>query len=310
MFYLYVFIICNFFFSNRPLDSKLKYQIDKLVKVAATGAVDTLDPTRFKANPKALAASRFNTADDDEDLDEESAFGAKSSGGDKKTKKKRESEEENGDNDNEERFSSELAGANAALSGKYVPPKIASVAFDGDSATNKRLQKEEKLKRKALKSSLIKDIQEEFSDKPREIRDTAGFGGKDILPDQEEEDYRRRFEEDHFVRLTTKKKTGKAARLPNELNSLVDFGDIGGLDRLVSRGGNDLEDDADLRKVFKKSSLREKLNEMRNRDSEESSTSRKKGRFDAPIEEDDYYKEILAKTTERKEKKAMEKESR
>lgn len=38
----------------RPLEQKLKYQIDKLVKIALTGAPSADDGTQFRANPTSL----------------------------------------------------------------------------------------------------------------------------------------------------------------------------------------------------------------------------------------------------------------
>lgn len=35
----------------RPIDQKLKYQVEKLVKIAIKGARNENDPCRFKANP-------------------------------------------------------------------------------------------------------------------------------------------------------------------------------------------------------------------------------------------------------------------
>ena len=35
----------------RPIDHKLRYQVDKLVKVATTGITSQSDPLRFKPNP-------------------------------------------------------------------------------------------------------------------------------------------------------------------------------------------------------------------------------------------------------------------
>lgn len=42
----------------RPIDRRLKYQIDKLVKTAVTGgsAGDTSDASQFRANPESLAS--------------------------------------------------------------------------------------------------------------------------------------------------------------------------------------------------------------------------------------------------------------
>jgi U3 small nucleolar ribonucleoprotein protein LCP5 len=36
----------------RPIDHKLKHQIDKLVKTAATGSTGGSDPTQFRAHPE------------------------------------------------------------------------------------------------------------------------------------------------------------------------------------------------------------------------------------------------------------------
>ena len=38
----------------RPIDQKLQYQVDKLVKTAATGVVAENDPLHFKPNPANL----------------------------------------------------------------------------------------------------------------------------------------------------------------------------------------------------------------------------------------------------------------
>lgn len=38
----------------RPVEHKLRYQIDKLLKIATTGKFETTDPLQFKANPNNL----------------------------------------------------------------------------------------------------------------------------------------------------------------------------------------------------------------------------------------------------------------
>eukprot|EP01114_Cavostelium_apophysatum_P013174 TRINITY_DN3127_c0_g1_i3.p1 TRINITY_DN3127_c0_g1~~TRINITY_DN3127_c0_g1_i3.p1 ORF type:complete len:612 (+),score=188.47 TRINITY_DN3127_c0_g1_i3:154-1989(+) len=51
----------------RPLDQKLKYQIDKLLKIAATGEIDMSDdPRRFKPNPDALVSREEDTEEKSE----------------------------------------------------------------------------------------------------------------------------------------------------------------------------------------------------------------------------------------------------
>lgn len=65
----------------RPIDHKLKYQIDKLVKSAVTGATNADDPSSFKANPEALM-NQFQGSSEESDSDqsaaEESKTGQKS----------------------------------------------------------------------------------------------------------------------------------------------------------------------------------------------------------------------------------------
>lgn len=54
----------------RPIDHKLKYQIDKLVKTAVTGTINSDDPNNFRANPDALVA-KLDSEDSDSDQEED-----------------------------------------------------------------------------------------------------------------------------------------------------------------------------------------------------------------------------------------------
>jgi len=54
----------------RPIDHKLKYQIDKLVKTAVTGTINSDDPSNFRANPDALVA-KLDSEDSDSDQEED-----------------------------------------------------------------------------------------------------------------------------------------------------------------------------------------------------------------------------------------------
>lgn len=75
----------------RPIDHKLKYQIDKLVKSAITGP-DASDPTMFRANPGNLE-DESDSEEEDEDFEAETTKRSKS--------------------------------------GVYVPPKLSAVHFVG-----------------------------------------------------------------------------------------------------------------------------------------------------------------------------------
>lgn len=75
----------------RPIDRKLKYQIDKLVKTASTG-VSTDDPIGFRANPSDLMDENENSSEEDSESD---------------------------------------AVKPSNKSNVYVPPKLAAVHYDG-----------------------------------------------------------------------------------------------------------------------------------------------------------------------------------
>ena len=54
----------------RPIEQKLKYQIDKAVKVADTGQVTATDPMNYKPNPAALVSKLGDGEDDEEEEDD------------------------------------------------------------------------------------------------------------------------------------------------------------------------------------------------------------------------------------------------
>ena len=133
----------------KPLEQKLQYQIDKLVRTANTGLAPKDDPLRFKPNPQSMLKGEM--------------------------------------------------GADATEGGKkgeavYRPTKIAPVHYEGkppclpdlgsenkaklttttslsrflslSEPQDKRKKQEDRLKQKASRSRLLKDLQEEFSEQP------------------------------------------------------------------------------------------------------------------------------------------------
>lgn len=81
----------------RPIDHKLKYQIDKLVKTVAIGT-DANDPANFKANPDNLIGDDVDDSDSEADSESE-------------VKQKK------------------------ASTGIYVPPKLSAVHYTGNEFT-------------------------------------------------------------------------------------------------------------------------------------------------------------------------------
>lgn len=84
----------------KPINNKLKYQIDKLVKTAVTGA-DLDAPTNFKATTTGFVGNEDEGSSDGDESDEEEEGGA----GKTATEKKK--------------------------SGVYVPPKLSAVHYPG-----------------------------------------------------------------------------------------------------------------------------------------------------------------------------------
>ncbi|KAJ8277528.1 hypothetical protein GJAV_G00076190 [Gymnothorax javanicus] len=181
----------------RPLDQKLRYQIDKLVRTALTGNLAENDPLQFHPNPDNLV-SKLSESEDSED------------------------ELQNGANVSRKK---ETAGA----SRKFVPPRIAPMHFDGDmTEADREKDRADKLRRAALRSSLIQELRQQYSDAPEEIRDRSDFQTE---RESREELHRKEYEESMMVRLAmphrekSKRKRGILG-MSSQLSSITRFGDI------------------------------------------------------------------------------------
>ena len=158
----------------RPIDKKLKYQVDKLMKMASTD-VSTAEkhPLNFKPNIDMLVSK----GDEEDD------------------------EEEDGEGDQRE------ADDNT---GVYVPPKVSAVPYEEEERSSKKSAQKEKMRQRALNSSLLKDLREEYSEEPEEIRD--GYRQQRMSKFKEREQERERFEEDNMRRLQQTKKVMQVIR--------------------------------------------------------------------------------------------------
>ncbi|XP_033841620.1 neuroguidin [Periophthalmus magnuspinnatus] len=179
----------------RPLDHKLKYQIDKLVRTAVTGSVAENDPLQLRPNPGNLQSKLSESESEEEDTDT--------------AKKPRQ-----------------------PTAKKYIPPKIAPMHYDGDVTEVDRKQAQvERLKRAALRSSVIQELRQQYSDAPEEIRDRQDFQSE---RESREEAHRKNYEESMMVRLQTSKsqKNSQKRRLmgmAGQLGGITHFGDISAL---------------------------------------------------------------------------------
>ncbi|KAG2224073.1 hypothetical protein INT45_004954 [Circinella minor] len=187
----------------KPIENKLKYQIDKLVRTAVMGTqkqpeVGNQDPLAFKPNPMNLVAR-----------DEE--------GG----------EEEEGEEGEEE-----------DKTGVYRPPKLAPVVYDEHKGRKSKYEKDqERLRERSSRSRVIRDLMADMNDTPEEVDATGGvnegmgYGERFDRQIQEKDEY----EENNYVRLSVTRKekqrmkSNKRYRFETEFDNLNDFNNLVGI---------------------------------------------------------------------------------
>ena len=204
----------------RPIEHKLKYQIDKCVTVAETGQIDANDPSRFKANPD-LLATKF--ADDD---DEDSA-----------------------DDDEEDKGKD---------SKKYVAPKNVPAFFDGDKSKEEmESEMAAKKKKTALSHSMMRELQHQMYDAPEEISHEADVKKQKYIAKEREKEL---YEEENFMRLPVTKAERLAKKnvftVSNIGDSLTSFGNsdfdgTGGAGKKRKRGHDGGSKGGKSKKKFK-----------------------------------------------------------
>ncbi|KAJ2953707.1 hypothetical protein O0L34_g1327 [Tuta absoluta] len=149
----------------RPIDSKLKYQIDKLVKTAVVGSTTDDDPQSFRANPDNLISKI-------DDSEEDSSEGS--------------------DEEDKDKPKSKL----------YVPPKLAAVHFDESvSRVDSEKKNKERTKKQFLNSSVMRELREEYSEAPLEV--STGNHVKHSISKMEQE--KTEYEETYLTRLPVSK---------------------------------------------------------------------------------------------------------
>ncbi|XP_074549848.1 neuroguidin [Halichoeres trimaculatus] len=207
----------------RPLDHKLKYQIDKLVRTAVTGSLAENDPLQLRPNPENLI-SKLNESDES-------------------------------DSEAETKTASEKKAAHSS-GRKYVPPKIAAVHYDGDmTEADKKKAQAERLRRAALRSSVIQELRQQYSDAPEEIRERRDFQSE---RQSREELHRKQYEESMMVRLNMPKHVKNSKKrgmmsMSGQLSGITHFGDITAL-----TGGEAGQDGENPRPKKKKKLMKKK----------------------------------------------------
>ncbi|XP_011496494.1 PREDICTED: neuroguidin [Ceratosolen solmsi marchali] len=167
----------------RPIDHKLKYQIDKLVKTAVTGTTNSDDPINFKPNPDALVG--------------------KIDGSDEESESEQDVNEE---------------GAKSRKPGIYVPPKLAAVHYDGDDTIVDKMHKAgERARRRAVSGAVLRELREEYLDAP--IEDSNDLGEKQSTFGRENK-RKIEYEENYMTRLPVTKEEKHRQRQMTTLGTL------------------------------------------------------------------------------------------
>ncbi|PIO69652.1 hypothetical protein TELCIR_08517 [Teladorsagia circumcincta] len=102
---------------------------------------------------------------------------------------------------------------------KYVPPKMMAVRYD-EEEDGRETKAMEKAKKRALQSSLVQELRQQYSDAPEEFREKSQ---RKFDADREREKY----EEDHFVRLRMSKAEKKREQRLNRDNAMDDLFNFG-----------------------------------------------------------------------------------
>lgn len=176
----------------RPIDQKLKYQVDKVIRIFNIGGQDANDPMNFKANPDSLE-SKIES--------DESGSGS--------------------DSGDEEEKSSKV----------YKPPKLAAVHYDGDETQSSKREKQmENLRKRALNSDILQDLKDQYNEGPEEIRETRDLHRLKV--DKRTKEKTRYEEEHFTRLTTTKKEKQSQQRVAtiSSLNNLTQFHSISALD--------------------------------------------------------------------------------
>jgi U3 small nucleolar ribonucleoprotein protein LCP5 len=171
----------------RPAEQKLKYQLDKLVRMGSGIGVAENDPLRLRPNPDKLVSK----LDDDNQADN---------------------------------------GSDDEASNKpqvYKPAKLVPVFYDGDETAKQRQERQiEKGKKRMANSAVMRDLYQQYTDGPEEIRDAVGLHrAREDRKGRE----RREYEENYFIRKSLTKKeqnAEKQMRTVSGLNDITSFPDF------------------------------------------------------------------------------------
>eukprot|EP00189_Rhodosorus_marinus_P004474 CAMPEP_0113973068 /NCGR_PEP_ID=MMETSP0011_2-20120614/14032_1 /TAXON_ID=101924 /ORGANISM="Rhodosorus marinus" /LENGTH=307 /DNA_ID=CAMNT_0000990525 /DNA_START=629 /DNA_END=1552 /DNA_ORIENTATION=+ /assembly_acc=CAM_ASM_000156 len=135
----------------------------------------------------------------------------------------------------------------------YKPPRLVAVPFDNvvDKDAEREKRRDEREKDRARRSSAVRELLQEFGDRPEHIRENAEVGNAARELDRMDE-AKKKYEEDYFVRLNTSKEEKRKRR------------DLKRKARMEELGGGDLRDLVSMtERINEQSRKREKERQLR-----------------------------------------------
>jgi len=195
----------------RPLELKLQNKWTTLLKSNKNRTKSANDPMSFGPN-----LDDINSSDEEKDIVSRNPENSID-----------DSEIESSDSDVEK------SNLEKSKSKKYVPPKINPMPYPGDKESSVNASKKqdqlEKARKRALESSQIRELEEQYGDRPVEYQeDNRSFDNKSkkLLKEQRE---RQEFEMENYTRVNVSKKQKlkeKKALSKDEFEAITSFGDI------------------------------------------------------------------------------------
>ncbi|KAH3767799.1 Neuroguidin EIF4E-binding protein [Pelomyxa schiedti] len=245
------------------LGKKLRYEIEKITKMALIGKSDSSDPLLLRPNPSNLTEGNSETTETSTNEIEEEKEKAK-------------------EKENEETADVEEKVALVASDGIYHPPKLHEVAYDTDRDAQRKRDAIERRNKKASRSGIMEYIRAEYGTMPEE-EPVVGATRHDESESDEEQ---RQYEEDNMVRLNEKKTKKKKAT-----NAFVD--ELAELDKLYSLNGVGEDDDTDEEENPLANYTQEKIDKAAERE-----TRRKQARYEEDSDDGDLAAGVIEKDSE------------
>ncbi|KIH46822.1 hypothetical protein ANCDUO_23122 [Ancylostoma duodenale] len=201
----------------RPIEQKMKSQIDRLTQGVHNGELKA--PPRARPDQMERSATNYRSPAALLQFYVEREPRSSCSVGPERREREREKRGIAFDDDSESEEDEVGEEEEEKKAKKYVPPKMMAVRYE-EEENEKETKAVERAKRRALQSSLVQELRQQYSDAPEEFREKSR---RKYEADKERE----RFEEDHFVRLRMSKAEKKRERLQNRDNAIDDLFNFG-----------------------------------------------------------------------------------